>query len=245
MGAGGNPGADELDFVVMLPKGAGGDFQGIGLLNPSCHFAAIAFHPCLLGGLPKWGTGVATIKAKLAQQLVWIEQEPLYQVFADLRKTYDHLDRKRCCAKMTGYGVGPKLLRLKAKFWDQAQLVCCAGGSFGKLSEAFRGITQGGPLSSLMFNVCVDAVMREWLWQRLSREATQGRFKEVCREIVVFFVDDRPVRSRDPIWLQSALNVLVTLFERIGLRTNPDKTKIMMFVPGNIQVSHTKAAYCT
>jgi hypothetical protein len=67
----------------------------------------------------------------------------------------------------------------------------------------------------------------------------------VCREIVVFFVDDRPVRSRDPIWLQSALNVLVTLFERIGLRTNPDKTKIMMFVPGNIQVSHTKAAYCT
>jgi len=30
------------------------------------------------------------------------------QVFVDLRKAYDHLDRERCLAIMTGYGVGPK-----------------------------------------------------------------------------------------------------------------------------------------
>ena len=50
-----------------------------------------------------------------------------------------------------------------AKFWDQAEMVCRAGGSFGKPFHAFWGVTQGGPLSSLMFNVCVDAVIREWL----------------------------------------------------------------------------------
>jgi hypothetical protein len=64
---------------------------------------------------------------------------------------------------MTGYGVGPKIICLQAKFYDQAQLDFCAGGSFGKLFEAFRGVTQGAPLSSLVFNVCVNAVMREWL----------------------------------------------------------------------------------
>ena len=85
--------------VVLLPKG-GGNLRGIGLLNPCWkvvekimvgHLATIEFYPCLHGGLAKRGTGTATIEAKLAQQLAWVEQEPLYQVYLDLRKEYDHL----------------------------------------------------------------------------------------------------------------------------------------------------------
>jgi hypothetical protein len=75
-----------------------------------------------------------------------------------------------------------------------------------------------------MFNVCVDAVIREWLWRTIDKEAAHGRFAGASREIVVFFVDNGLVRSRDPVWLQSTLNVLITLFESIGLRMNPDKT---------------------
>jgi hypothetical protein len=59
--------------------------------------------------------GTTTIEAKLAKQLAWMEQEPLYQVFVDLRKAYDHLDHKCCLVIMTGYGVGLKLLCLQAK----------------------------------------------------------------------------------------------------------------------------------
>jgi hypothetical protein len=55
------------------------------------------------------------------------------------------------------------MLRLQKHFWDTAQLVCHAGGNYGEPFNAKRGFTQGGPLSSLMFNVCVDAVVREWL----------------------------------------------------------------------------------
>ena len=46
-------------------------------------------------------------------------------------------------------------------------------------------------------------------------------------------------------WLQSAVDILVILFESIGLRTNPDKTKVMMCIPGNIWVAHTEEAYHT
>ena len=51
--------------VVLLPKG-GGDFRGIGLLDPFWkvvekvmvrRLGTIEFHPCLHGGLPKRGTG--------------------------------------------------------------------------------------------------------------------------------------------------------------------------------------------
>ena len=96
--------------------------------------ATIEFHPCLHRGLPKGGTGMALIEAKLAQQLAWVEQKLLYQVYQDLRKAYDHLDQEQCLTIMTGYGVGPKLLRLQRTFWEEeAQMVCNAGGSFGNL----------------------------------------------------------------------------------------------------------------
>jgi hypothetical protein len=53
-----------------------------------------------------------------------------------------------------------------------------------------------------MFNVCVDAVIREWLCWTLGKEATQGRFEEASREIVALFVDNGLVGLRNLIWLQ-------------------------------------------
>ncbi len=96
-----------------------------------------------------------------------------------------------------------------------------------------------------MFNVCVDAVIREWLWRTMNKESTHRIFAEASREIVAFFVDDGLVRSRDHVWLLGALDVLVKLFESISLRTNPDKTKVMTCIPGNIRVAHTEEAYHT
>jgi hypothetical protein len=90
--------------VVLLPKG-GGDYRGIGLLEPfwkvieiimDGRLEVINFHDCLHGFLKGRGTGTATVEAKLAQQLAYIEQEPLYQTFIDLKKAYDAMDRERC-----------------------------------------------------------------------------------------------------------------------------------------------------
>ena len=78
-------------------------------------------------------------------------------------------------------------------------MVCRVGGSLGKSFEAFQSVTQqGGHLSSLMFNVYVDSVMREWLCQTLEEEAAHGRFKQASRDKLAFFVDDRLVESRNP-----------------------------------------------
>ena len=61
--------------------------------------------------------------------------------------------------------------------------------------------------------------------------------------MVAFFVDDGLVGLRDPIWLQHAFDILVTLFESIGLRTNSNKTKVMTWVSGKIRVALTDEAY--
>jgi hypothetical protein len=95
-----------------------------------------------------------------------------------------------------------------------------------------------------MFNVCVNAVVRDWLRQVLGDNAAQGGLGEAVRNYVVaFFVDDRLVMGRCPKWLQSSFIIPVNLFKRIGLKTNAAKTKVMMFLPGKIQVAKTEEEY--
>ena len=56
--------------------------------------------------LPYWGTGTAIMEVKLQQQLAWVDQEPLTQIYLDLRKAYDasgvmprNLNGVRCRSK--------------------------------------------------------------------------------------------------------------------------------------------------
>ncbi len=119
--------------------------------------SVIKLHDCPHGGLSRRGMGTAIMEVKLNQQLAWVEQEPLYQIYMDLKMAYDALKQMRCLKILVGYGVGPKLLRLQKQFWDNAKMVCHAGGNFREPFSFSRGITQGGALLGLMFNVCVDA----------------------------------------------------------------------------------------
>ena len=68
----------------------------------------IDFHDCLHGFLTGRGTGTATLEVKLAQQLAYLEQGPLFGIFIDLKKAYDAMDRGRCLEILVAYGVGPE-----------------------------------------------------------------------------------------------------------------------------------------
>jgi hypothetical protein len=125
-------------------------------------------------------------------------------------------------------------------------MVCRAGGNYGLLFGAHHGVTQGGPLSSLMFNVCVDCVVREWLRQVLGEDVAQDGVGDlVCNQCIAFFVDDGLVAARCPEWLQSSFNILITLFKWIGLRMNAEKTKVMTCLPGKIQVAQIEEEYAS
>jgi hypothetical protein len=95
-----------------------------------------------------------------------------------------------------------------------------------------------------MFNICVNAVVREWLWQVLGDDAAQGGLGEAARNhAVALFVGNGLVMVRCPEWKQSSFTILVNLFKRIGLRTNAAKTKVMTCLPGKIWVARTEEEY--
>ena len=56
--------------------------------------------------------GTAAMEIKLTQQLAFIEQVPLYEVFIDLLKAYDAMDRGLFLQSLGAYGAGPKMLRV-------------------------------------------------------------------------------------------------------------------------------------
>ena len=64
----------------------------------------------------------------------------------------------------------------------------------------------------------VDAVVRHWFTLTVETAEKRGeRGKEVRHQAALFYADDGMVASSDPHWLQWAFNVLVGLFERVGL----------------------------
>ncbi len=116
------------------------------------------------------------------------------------------MDWERCLLILKGHGVGPNMRRLICHFWDEATNVCRALGNYDTPFKAGRGVTQGGPLLAKLFNIMVDAVVREWL--RILREELdmEGEELDSTMEALfnIFYVDDAYITARDPIFLQQA-----------------------------------------
>ena len=65
--------------------------------------------------------------------------------------------------------------------------------------------------------------------------AHDGLGDTVRRCLVVFYANDVMVGSRDPEWLQHAMNVLVSIFRRYGLVANITKSCTIKCHPRALQ----------
>ena len=101
--------------VVMIPKGGGTDFRGIGLVEVLCKAisgiiniqisSSIQFHDSLHSFHTGIGTGTTNLKAKLLEKLIAMRETVLHPIFLDMHKAYDDLERDCCMYILTGYGV--------------------------------------------------------------------------------------------------------------------------------------------
>jgi hypothetical protein len=106
-------------ILVLIRKTSGGT-RGIGVLETMWKVVSsiinnrlqtsILFHEALHGFRRRRGTGMASLNAKLQMQLAHIQGVPLYQLFLDLSKAYDTLDRTRTLQLLNRYCVGGKIL---------------------------------------------------------------------------------------------------------------------------------------
>ena len=89
-----------------------------------------------------------------------------------------------------------------------------------------------------LFNIMVDAVVREWLQILREEMDMEGEELDLMTEALfaIFYMDDTYIAARDPVFLQQAIDILVTTFERVGLDTNTKKTQAMTCTPKKIRL---------
>ena len=120
---------EEVEWATMffLLKGRGGVSAvkacgGVGKVCATmvnCRLKQIAtLHNALHGFIVGRVTGTETLEANLAHQLAGIAYKLLFQVFLDVQKAYDSLNRGRCMYILRGYEMGQKKARLIAHHWD-------------------------------------------------------------------------------------------------------------------------------
>ena len=103
---------------------------------------------------------MATLEAKLSQQLSGIAHQTLFLVFLDIRKAYDSLDRVKCLEVLRGYGMGPNMDRLLKSYLDLQRIVPNTGKFLGKQFWMGRVVIQGDTVSTMIFKILVDVVVR-------------------------------------------------------------------------------------
>ena len=113
--------------VVMITKGGGINFRGIGLVDDLwkaisgiIHLrisSSIQFHYALHGFCAGKGTGTSTLEDKILQQPIAMRETVLHSIFLDLHKTYNDLERDQYLDILAGCGVGPRTLHILRTYW--------------------------------------------------------------------------------------------------------------------------------
>jgi hypothetical protein len=147
--------------------------------------------------------------------------QPLFQIFLDLSKAYDNLDRERIMSLMEAYGIGPHTRSIINALWEHELMVPKSADCFSIPFHPTRGVRQGDVISPLLFNIAVDAVLREW--------HVQVTMAHLTGLSAFFYADDGRIDGNDSDNVQEALNIMTKLFLRLGLRMNPTKTKAMIY----------------
>ena len=82
-------------------------------------------------------------------------------------------------------------------------------------------VTQGDPISLIIFNIIMDTVVRAVLEVVCgTQEARHGMEWAEGELNLVFYAHDRRTAGRNQFWVQDALTAKVEMFRRVFIETN-------------------------
>jgi RNA-directed DNA polymerase len=155
------------------------------------------------------------------QALTYLRQQCLdlginWIIDADIQKFFDNIDRAHLRAVLQKRVNDGAILRLIG-MWLHVGVM-----EDGQVVRSEDGTPQGAPISPILANIFLHAVLDEWF-----QNEVQPRMKGNC--FIVRFADDFVAGFTLRSEAERVFRVLPKRFERFGLRIHPEKSRMVQF----------------
>ena len=157
----------------------------------------------------------------IEQSIEW--QSSLYVNFIDFEKAFDSVHRDSLWLIMRSYGIPSKIVNMVKALYDDFECAVVDGQDTTEWFKIQTGVKQGCNMSGLLFLLAVDWVMRNTL-----QEGNTGiRWKFNTKLEDLDFADDIALLSSTRQHIQAKTDKLTHEAERVGLKVNVDKCKLL------------------
>ena len=157
---------------------------------------------------------------QIVQKSYEMKVETLH-LFVDFRAAYDSIDREGLWDIMAEFRFPHKLIRLLKGTLSKVMCGVKVQGKTSGLFECKTGLRQGDELSTKLFNVALEGVIR-----RAKLELNGTIFTKSIQ--LLGFADDVDIVGRNIRSVTDAYSRMEREANKIGLRVNEDKTKFLM-----------------
>ena len=149
-------------------------------------------------------------------------QTSLALCFVDFERAFDTLHQEAVWKILQNRGVPAKIVNLIKEMYRGANCRVMHKGNISKEIAVRNGVKQGCVLSPLLFNICLDHVMK-----KINDTASGIRWGMVSRLGDLEYADDICLISQSVRAMAHKLTRLSDEAEKIGLKINIQKTKEM------------------
>ena len=163
---------------------------------------------------------IAILRIIVEQSIEW--NSSLYINFVDYEKAFDSVDRETLWKVLRHYGVPKKLVNMIKNSYEGMSCRVIHEGQLTKNFEVRTGVRQGCLLSPFLFILVID-----WVMKTATKEKRNGIQWTMLTQLDLDFADDLALLSHSHRQMQDKTTELALISERVGLKINKRKTKIL------------------
>ncbi|XP_063914304.1 probable cytochrome P450 4d14 [Zophobas morio] len=157
---------------------------------------------------------------KQLQEVHYEQGINLYLLFIDFKIAYDTVNRKKLLEAMKELGVPRKLIKLTKMTLQSTRNRVRINGLLSEPFQVRTGLRQGDPISTTLFNLALEAIIR-----RSGIHRTSTIYEKRHQNIA--FADDVTCLTRTEAEMKKMTKNLIREAKRMGLAINQEKTKFM------------------
>lgn len=145
---------------------------------------------------------------------------PVHMLFVDFERAYDSVIRQELINALYDLQIPGKLIKLIGMTLSQTVNAVRVNGNVSQEFEVNKGLRQGDPLSTLLFNMVLEIIIRE---SGINRKGTLLNKSHQC----LAYADDLVLLARNKRELKEVTRQLIETAKKRGLKINQSKSKYM------------------